>query len=108
MIVWTVKVQVIILHVHQRDFRLPITYFLSFIKTVYPTQTSTLVDFGFINCSNEQEKSYLFGIYIGLIKYYECPRKELEEHRKRDKNAELIDKYYLQDFSKFILNDYYK
>jgi hypothetical protein len=74
---------------------------------LFPTEISTITDYGFINCSNEHERIYLFGTYVGLIKYHECPEKELEEYCKKGKIAELIDKYFLQEPPRFTGGKYY-
>ncbi|KAF9105772.1 hypothetical protein BGX29_011474, partial [Mortierella sp. GBA35] len=48
------------------------------------------ISFGFEKCKTQMDKHYLFGVYQGMIKFYDCDLKELDKAFSENKLPEFI------------------
>jgi hypothetical protein len=61
---------------------------------VFPEDLDTINDFGFSKCLVQDERTYLLGVYIGLIKILGIESKELHEWQQANELAQNIRKTY--------------
>jgi hypothetical protein len=64
------------------------------MDNVFPEDLDTINDFGFSKCLVQDERTYLLGVYIGLIKILGIESKELHEWQQANELAQNIRKTY--------------